>query len=77
MQFYFYPALLSVTFIFRCSDGTCIDLSLRCDFYPDCVDGEDEDCGKVYLHLATMISCGMLKEKLVEKLLHSNPISRP
>ena len=32
-------------FIFcRCSDGQCISVSLLCDYYPDCIHGEDEDC---------------------------------
>ena len=31
---------------FQCSDGSCISLSLLCNFQIDCKDGEDEiTCG--------------------------------
>ena len=31
---------------FRCSNGDCVSLSVRCDFRANCVDGSDErDCG--------------------------------
>ena len=30
---------------FRCNDGSCIDIRLRCDLRPDCRDESDEkDC---------------------------------
>ena len=33
---------------FKCSDGACIDSSLRCNQYPDCYDRSDEDhCGSI------------------------------
>ena len=32
--------------LFSCSDGKCVVISVLCDFHVDCIDGEDEDCGK-------------------------------
>ena len=35
---------------FTCSDGTCIPLSYKCDMFPDCSEGEDEeDCNPLVL----------------------------
>ena len=34
---------------FSCRDGACVDVSVLCDFYADCSDGDDEDCGEVFL----------------------------
>jgi len=32
---------------FRCSDGSCITLTWKCDLERDCIDGSDElDCGE-------------------------------
>ena len=32
---------------FKCSDGTCVSMSVFCDFKQDCLDNSDEsDCGK-------------------------------
>jgi len=41
---------------FRCSDGSCITLTWKCDLERDCIDGSDEvDCGEcdkfVYLNI--------------------------
>ena len=39
---------------FRCSDGSCITLTWKCDLERDCIDGSDEvDCGECdkYVHL--------------------------
>ena len=31
---------------FKCSDGSCVDVSKKCDKHNDCADGSDEqDCG--------------------------------
>ena len=35
---------------FTCNDGTCIPLSYKCDMFPDCSEGEDEeDCNPLVL----------------------------
>ncbi|XP_042858229.1 glycine receptor subunit alpha-3-like [Penaeus japonicus] len=37
---------------FPCNDGTCVDMSQRCDLRAHCEDGSDEKgCGKVYVEI--------------------------
>ena len=42
---------------FKCDDGTCIDLSQRCDRQYDCPDGSDElHCGKSVQYVQLSLS---------------------
>lgn len=35
--------------MFRCGDGTCLDLRHKCDGRRDCFDNSDEEkCGKIF-----------------------------
>lgn len=52
--------------LFSCSDGTCVSISVLCDFHVDCIDGEDEDCGK----LSPLSPFCLLKLFQFKKIIH-------
>jgi hypothetical protein len=61
LTFIFFRCLYSVGICrsdeFRCADGSCAELRLKCDRFLDCLDGSDEfECGRCPWHLNQMIT---------------------
>ena len=47
---------------FRCSDGSCVTLTWKCDLERDCIDGSDElECGECdkYIH-SNIVTMGFI-----------------